>query len=227
MAGTTKLKPAARIASGSFLLAVALVLPLSSGAATGTTPKPMDLPSRVLAHIPLAVAPGSQMVLEKQGDKHYLYIQNASKDGYTVVEVTQPEFPGLVKRSDPAVDPTAAKADVAGATVTVADAPDPAVKTSIHSIANVPETINVQDVSDPQKTVTLQTIKNVTSFLPDGGRGVFYVTNDEGLWVLKLNRQVIAPTKKKSDCDIYPTLAQKSPDCADTVPTPMRPGKPH
>ena len=194
-----------RTANSILLIVLFLAVAAAPGARAGTTtPKSIDLPSRVIAHLPLATPAGNQMVLQKQGDKRYLYIQQASKQGYIIVEVTQPEFASFVNRQAPsdAHDSTAGKVETVGQDV--AEVPDPTSKTSIRSIPGAPETVNVMDVSDPEKPTTLQSIKNVTSFLPDGSRGVFYVTNDEGLWVLKHNREQIKEVKKKPPCDMKP-----------------------
>ncbi len=194
-----------RAAHSILLTALFLAVAAAPGSGAGTTtPKSIDLPSRVIAHLPLATPPGNQMVLERQGDKRYLYIQPESKQGYIIVEVTQPEFASFVIRQAPsnANDSTAAKVEAGGQEI--AEVPDPASKTAIRSIRGAAETVNVMDVSDPEKPTTLQTIKNVTSFLADGGRGIFYVTNDEGLWVLKHNREQIKEVKKKPPCDMKP-----------------------
>ncbi len=197
-----------RAAHSILLIALSLALAAAPGVGAGTTtPKSIDLPSRVIAHLPLATPAGNQMVLQRQGDKRYLYIQQASKQGYIIVEVTQPEFASFVNRQAPsdANDSTAAKVETGGQEV--AEVPDPASKTSIRSIPGAPETVNVLDVSDPEHAKTLQTIKNVTSFLADGSRGIFYVTNDEGLWVLKHNREQIKKAEKKKPCDLKPGAA--------------------
>lgn len=187
--------------------ALCLAVAAARGAGAGTaTAKTAELPSRVIAHLPLLTPPGDQMVLQKQGDKRYLYIQRASKDGYIIVDVTQPEFAGFVTRLAPAgeQDSTAAKAETPSQDAAVPDAPDPASKTTIRSISGPPEIVKVMDISDPDKPTTLETIKNVTCLLADGTRGMFYVTTEEGLWVLKHNREQIKEVKKKPPCNLRP-----------------------
>jgi len=146
------------------------------------------------------------MVLQKQGDKRYLYIQQASKEGYIIVEVTQPEFASFVSRQAPsnANDSAGGKVDTASQDAGVAEAPDPASKTAIRSSPSAPETVKVMDVSDPEKPTTLQTIKNVTCILADGGHGIIYLANDEGVWVLKYNRDQVKEAKKKPPCNLRP-----------------------
>jgi len=214
MRGKAGFRPAAPVWRVVLCCALFVAVAAVAGAAARTAAKPMELPARVIAHLPLTIPAGNLMVLEKQGDKRYLYIQQASKEGYTIVEVTQPEFPSFVNRQAPASDPPAGKAETDAAVVTVAEAPDTTAKTSIRSLANIPETVKVMDVSDPDHPpTTLQTLNNIISFLADGTRGVFYVANDEGLWVLKLNRHQEPPAKEKDTCDLYPALARENPKC--------------
>lgn len=158
------------------------------------------------------------MVLERQGTKRYLYIEQASKQGYTILEVTQAEFPSFVNhqaQSNP-TGPATAKAETAEQDASVAEAPDPASKTAIRSSPEPPETVKLMDLSDPEKPTTLQTFRNVTSFLADGGRGIIYLTNDEGLWVLKFKREHVQQVKKLPPCDLKPDKSprvQAATDC--------------
>ena len=52
----------------------------------------------VVAHLPLARASVSQIFLQGHGDKQYLYIQQASEEGFTIVDVTKPYRPNVVNR---------------------------------------------------------------------------------------------------------------------------------
>lgn len=205
-----------RIGHSVALLALLLALAATPGVGAGTTTsKPVELPGRVLAHLPLPTPAGSQMVLERRGEKRYLFIQQAEKLSYIVVEVTQAEFPSFVNRQAPsnANDSAAGQHETAGPDVDVPEAPDAASKTSIRSSQSVPDTLKLLDVSDPEHTTTLQTFKNVASMLADGGRGIIYLTNDEGLWVLKHNREQIQQAKKKPPCDLKPGHAKITEDC--------------
>jgi hypothetical protein len=56
---------------------------------------PVD-PVTVVAHLPLPGAPVSQIFLQGQGGEQYLYIQQASEEGFTIVDVTKPYRPKVV-----------------------------------------------------------------------------------------------------------------------------------
>jgi hypothetical protein len=194
------------------LLLVGLVAALAAvPGLANTNPKPTDVPAKVIAHLPLDAASGNQMILQKLGTKHYLYIQQASKQSYTVVEVTKPEFPTVVKPHAPG-DATAGKLEMVDGNMAVAAVPDVTAKTAIRSTPTT-QTVRILDVSDPEHPTTLQTFQNVTSLLADGSRGVIFLTNDEGLWVLKHNRAPFTVAKTKKPCDSYSAIAAMPPDC--------------
>ncbi len=53
-----------------------------------------------------------------------------------------------------------------------------------------------------------------TSLLPDGGHGLIYLTNNEGLWILRYSRASwLEPAKKKKPCDSEAEIAAMPPDC--------------
>jgi hypothetical protein len=69
------------------------------------------------------------------------------------------------------------------------------------------------DLTDPAHPKVLQTFTSVTSMLPDGGRGLVYLTNNEGLWILKYTRAGLGPEKKKRPCSSTDALSAMPPDC--------------
>jgi LVIVD repeat len=177
------------------------------------TTKPTELPAQVIAHLPLQDAPGSEMLLQSKGDKHYLYVQKASKQGFTVVDVTKPSIPVFVKPTGSSTDATAGKLEMAGPNVALAELPDRNSKGVIHSSDYHTETLKVLDISDPAHPKVIQTFTGVTSTLQDPSRGLIFVANNDGLWILRHPRQGIAPAKTKRQCGSEDALAAMPPDC--------------
>jgi hypothetical protein len=194
------------------VLAVFAAVALSPGMRANTKPKPTEVPARVIAHLPLATPPGNEMVLQRSENKQYLYIQTASKQAYTIVEVTKPEFPSFVNPSAHSKDAPAGRLDIVGQDLGIAQVPDPNAK-AIRSTNSPTETVKILDLTDPAHPKVLQTFTGVTSILPDGVRGLIYLTNNEGLWILKHNRQPFAPATKKRPCTSEDSLAAMPPDC--------------
>lgn len=175
--------------------------------------KPTDVPATVIAHLPLPQATGNQMLLQKEEGKTYLYVQQASKQGFMIVDVSKPEKPNLLKRTAEASQATAGNLEMVSPDVAIAEAPEKKL-TTLTSSNHPTETVRVLDLSDPRNPKTLQEFNGVTSLLPDGGHGLIYLTNNEGLWVLRYSRpSLLEPAKKKRPCDSESEIEAMPPDC--------------
>ena len=175
--------------------------------------KPTEVPAKVVAHLALQEAPGSEMLLQNKGDKQYLYVQKASKQGFTVVDVSKPAAPSLVSKSGSSSDATAGKLELAGSDVGLAKIPDRNSKGVIRSADNPTETVKILDLTDPAHPKVLQIFTGVTSTLQDPGRGLIYLANNEGLWILSHEKPGFTPTKKKRPCGSEDAIASMPPDC--------------
>ena len=175
--------------------------------------KPTDVPATVIAHLALPQATGNQMLLQREEGKNYLYVQQASRQGFMIVDVSKPEKPNLLKRTAESNQATAGNLEMVSPDVAIAESPEKKTGTltsSNHSTENV----RVLDLSDPHNPKTLQEFSGVTSLLPDGGHGLIYLTNSEGLWVLRYNRPaLLEPAKKKRACDSESEIEAMPPEC--------------
>ena len=195
-------------------LFLSLVLPVTlAGASEETTAKPTDVPATVIAHLTLPQATGSQMLLQREDTKQYLYVQQAAKQGFMVVDVSRPDKPSLLKRTAESNQATSGNLQMVSPDVAIAEAPEktPATLTSNN---HPTETVRVLDLTDPRNPKTLETFNKVTSLLADGHHGLIYLTNNEGLWVLRYNRPApLEPEKKKPLCDSNAEIMAMPPDC--------------
>jgi len=200
------------VASAIAVLAFFVVLATASPA-NDPPKKPTDVPATVIAHLPLPQPTGNQMLLQKEEGKQYLYVQQASKQGFMVVDVSKPEKPNLLKRTAQSNQATAGNLEMVTPDVAIAEAPEK--KASTLTSSNHPtETVRVLDLSDPHNPKTIQEFNGVTSMLPDGGRGLIYLTNNDGLWVLRYSRaSLLEPAKKKRPCDSETEIMAMPPDC--------------
>jgi hypothetical protein len=177
------------------------------------TVKPTDVPATVIAHLPLPQATGSQMLLQKEKGKQYLYVQQAAKQGFMIVDVSKPEDPSLLKRTAESNQATSGNLEIVSPDVAIAEAPEK-TPTTLTSNSHPTETVRVLDLSDPANPKTLETFNKVTSLLPDGGHGLIYLTNNDGLYILRYNRPSrFAPAKKKPPCDSEAEIQAMPPDC--------------
>lgn len=175
--------------------------------------KPTEVPAKVIAHLTLQEAPGSEMLLQNKGDKQYLYVQKASKQGFSIVDVTKPTLPGLVKTTNSANDATAGNLEMVSPDVGLAAVPDKSSKGVIHSSDNPTETVKVLDLSDPAHPKVLQTFTGVTSLLRDTGRSLIYLANNEGLWILSYPKPGLTQAKKKRPCTSEDAIRAMPSEC--------------
>ena len=192
---------------------LALLPGLLAGASEQPTSKPTDVSATVIAHLPLPQATGSQMLLQKDKGKEYLYVQQAGKQGFMIVDVSNPEMPALLKRTAESNQATSGNLEMVGPGIAIAEAPEK-TPTTLTSSNRPTETVRVLDLSDPKNPKTLETFNNVTSLLPDGGHGLIYLTNNDGLYILRYSHPSrFEPAKKKPPCDSESAIQAMPPDC--------------
>src|SRR5579862_9636144 len=196
-----------------FALPLAILGLASLTMARDQTPKPTDVPATVIAHLPLPQATGNQMLLQKENGRNYLYVQQASKQVFMVVDVTKPEKPNLLKKTAESSKATSGNLEMVSPNVAIAEAPE-RKPTTLTSSSHPTETVRILDLSDPHNPKTLQEFNGVTSLLPDGGHALIYLTNADGLWILRYNRPgSLEPAKKKPPCDSNAEIMAMPPDC--------------
>lgn len=176
-------------------------------------PKPTDVPAQVIAHLPLPQPTGSQMTLQKEHGKQYLYVQQASRPGYMVIDVSHPDAPALLKREPGSNQATEGDLKMITPNVAIAEAPEKNSET-LTSSKHATETVRVLDLSDPKEPKTLETFTKVTSTLADGRHGLLYLTNNDGLWVLRYSHPwLIEPAKTKPPCSSESEIEAMPPEC--------------
>jgi hypothetical protein len=197
----------------ALLLSLLCVLTALANASEQPTQKPTDVPASVIAHLPLPQASGSQMLLQMENGKRYLYVQQSAKQGFMIVDVSKPEAPVLLKRTAESNQATAGNLQIVSPDVAIAEAPEK-TPTTLTSSNHPTETIRVLDLSDPRNPKTLETFDKVTSLLPDSRHGLIFLTNNDGLWILRYNRPaLLEPAKKKPPCDSNSEIMAMPPDC--------------
>lgn len=142
---------------------------------------PTPQPSIVLAHLQIPGASVNQLILNAQGAKQYLYLDQGSNEGLTVVDVTKPSQPTVVKRKAGPKEASTRELRMIGHQLALVD--------SQSSAASDPEphssTFMLLDLSDPASPRTIQTFPGVTSTLTDGARSLTYIADRDGLWIVR------------------------------------------
>lgn len=153
------------------------------------------------------------MLLQKEKGKVYLYIQQAGKQGFMIVDVSKPELPALLKRTAESNQATSGNLEMVSPEIAIAEAPEK-TPTTLTSNSHPTETVRVLDLSDPKNPKTLETFNKVTSLLPDGGHGLIYLTNNDGLYVLRYNHPSrFEPARTKPPCTSESEIQAMPPDC--------------
>jgi hypothetical protein len=197
MKRTRSLKAVVRGASISVLALLALCTMVAPKA--GAKPRhsrPADPPVTIVAHLLLQEGTVTQMFVGEQKRerkwKHYLYIEQASKEGFTIVDVTNPAQPNVTNEVGWPKDASTDKLQLVGnnlALSTVREKNSGAVA----ALDPPTESVSVLDVSHPANPQQLYSFSGVTSVLLDDGRNLIYITNSEGLWILRHKQEPVDP----------------------------------
>src|ERR1700684_4737223 len=134
---------------GGIVILMSLVVLVALSSAKDEPPKkPTDVPATVIAHLPLPQATGTQMLLQRENGKNYLYVQQASKQGFMIVDVSKPDKPNLLQRTAESSRATAGNLEMVSPDVAIAEAPEKK-PTTLTSSNHPTETVRVLDLSDP------------------------------------------------------------------------------
>jgi hypothetical protein len=154
--------------------------------------------ARVIAHLPLSGSAPAQMFLQQQGRKQYLFVQQNGQKGFTVVDVSKPKRPEVVTN----VPQQSIAAMGSGLAIS-----EKAQANSDHASAT-PQSVKVLDVSNPAHPRTVQTFNDVTSIATDNSRGLVYVANNDGIWVLSHQRYL-----RRHECSSSDAISSAEPNC--------------
>jgi hypothetical protein len=104
------------------------------------------------------------MFLQQEGRRAYLYVRQASQQGYTVFDATKPERPKLLNQVSQG-NLTILVSGLAISETPDIGSPSPSVGAAGRSQrgSRTPELVRVLDVSSPAHPRTVQTFEGVTS----------------------------------------------------------------
>jgi hypothetical protein len=205
------MKSIERTAFWFVLVLTTVLIALPSFASPGDFYTSYEKP-QVIAHLPLSGQGANRMFLEQQGRKQYLYVQQEGQQGFTIVDVSKPKHPKVVKQVPQQ------NIRMLGAGLALTDEPAP-VSRAENALPNsegirggggssVPEQIRVLDLSNPAHPKTVETLNDVTSILPDDGRGLVYVANGDGVWILS-HQQIL----RRHLCSSSDAISSAEPNC--------------
>jgi hypothetical protein len=161
------------------LLTIVLVVTLSSASAKEHKPKASGTASQVVAHISFSGLSTVDMAMQEQvGDKRYLYVQHSRDEGISVIDVSEPAKPKVV-RVIPWPDPAVSiHMNVTGNLALISENE----VLPVHD-ATTKDDLVLWDLSNPVAPQVVKKFSGVIRFLQDN-RNFIYVLNSEGLWVI-------------------------------------------
>jgi hypothetical protein len=150
------------------------------GAAKNKKPKadPQDS-IEVVGHIPLTDGPVKRFIATQHYSSHYLYAEHEGGK-VTLIDVTKTERPVVLSDvAFPGDGGSGSLSVVAGTAALVSSEPDAA------PAAKAPQTIRIMDFSDPQNPKVAREFTGVTAMSKDDSRGLVFIANAEGVWILR------------------------------------------
>ncbi len=161
------------------IICLAIVIPLS--AKDKTLKKAPQDAIEVLGHIPLSTGPVRRFLTTEHYSSHYLYAEHDAGASVTLIDVTKPNQPTLL--AEVAYPSTAGSDNLVVVSGTAA-----LITSSGTPQAAAPQTIRILDFSDPQHPKVAREFTGVTAVNRDDRRGLIYLANADGVWILHQNR---------------------------------------
>jgi hypothetical protein len=134
----------------------------------------------VVGHVPVTGGPINHFVATQHYSSYYLYAEHASGQNVTLIDVTKASQPAVL--ADVAYAPgggSGSLSAVAGTAALISSQP------AAPAAAASPQTIKIMDLSDPQNPKVAREFAGVTAMSKDDGRGLIYVANADGIWILR------------------------------------------
>jgi|ERR1700722_1464308 len=155
----------------------------------------------VIAHVQLDGGSAMHMVLMKKNGKEYLYLPLTSSSGVCVFDVTTPAAPRKLERFAGVGGEQAADFQLVGDTLAVSSRG----REAISSLGAAPRSVTILNMTDPTNPQSIQTFAGVTSIVADNARGLIYLSNDEGLWIVQAKQpRKIETDDKYLNADVGP-----------------------
>jgi hypothetical protein len=162
---------------GRLAVAIVAIGVAATGSAVNAKPnsnKTADMPANVVAHIQISGGPVTRMLLVKKNGKEYLLLGLDSPTSVAIFDVSSPGQPQAINTTPGAAGASSVEVKLIADTLALFGTSD-AVTASLS---------NAKEIRD---------LTGVTASMKDKVRGLIYVTNGDGLWVVK--------TKQKADAD--------------------------
>jgi hypothetical protein len=172
-----------------FIAILCLIIATSLSAKDKKPKKPVPPPQdaiEVIAHIPLKAGSVRRFLATEHLSSRYLYVEYDAGANMTLIDVTKPGQPAvLTEVAYPMAPGHDSLVLVSGTTALVTS---DGVSPPAAQQPAAQQTIRILDLSDPQHPKVAREFTGVTAINRDDGRGLIYLANSEGVWILHQNR---------------------------------------
>jgi hypothetical protein len=143
-----------------------------------TPPEPKD-EIEVVGHIPSTGGPVRRFLSTQHYSSYYLYAERDAGKSVTLIDVTKTNQPSvLADVSYPSGSGSDNLTVVAGTAAMVTS------ETATPTPVAPPQTVRIMDFSDPQNPKVAREFTGVTAMSRDDGRGLIFIANPDGIWIL-------------------------------------------
>jgi hypothetical protein len=122
----------------------------------------------------------TRFLTTQHAGRFYLYAEHAASKTMTLIDVTDPGRPAILAELNfPADQPSDRLLAVTGNAALVTSGSEPE-----HAPAAL-QTVRIFSFADPLHPQVKQVFQNVTNVTTDARRGLFYLANPDGIWILQ------------------------------------------
>jgi hypothetical protein len=134
----------------------------------------------VVGHIPVTNGPVRQFLATQHYSSYYLYAERGPGQAATLIDVTRISQPAVLAEVAYAPDSGSGSLSVVAGTAALVSS-EPATPAATQP----PQTIRIMDFSDPANPKVAREFTGVTAMSRDAGRGLIFVANADGIWILR------------------------------------------
>lgn len=152
---------------------------------------------QVVAHLSLTDK-ANRFLMTKHYSREYLYVEYEAGKTVALIDTTNPQHPAVLANVALGTDVNAeALLSVTGNAALVTDGPAP-------TQAFTPgRTIRVMSFADPAHPTVQQEFQNVSALARDNDRGLIFLANAEGLWILQQHFALDPAVEAQWEHDVF------------------------
>jgi hypothetical protein len=153
----------------------------------------------VLAHLPLTAGPITRFLTTQHYRREYLYAENESSKAVTLLDITTVQRPAVLAEM---TFPSGMPENLVAVTGNVALVSNTA---SLAASSMTPQSFRILNFADPLHPTVQQEFTGVTALSRDDRRGLIFLANPEGIWILQ-QRLALSPEDEKLQKEILHSI---------------------